>query len=97
MYDLPRPGKGLGRSDDGSPPKCIRPLASELLLQPGHDEIRAHRSHIIVRAGARFLDRVYAAPIDCFVITSSSLAFCPAAAVLRRRRDPSAHTNGPMR
>lgn len=54
MYDLPRPGKGLGRSDDGSPPKCIRPLASELRLQPGHDEIRAHRSHIVVRAGARF-------------------------------------------
>ena len=46
MYDLPRPGKGLGRSDDGSPPKCIRPLASGLLLQPGHDEIRAHRSQI---------------------------------------------------
>ena len=46
MYDLPRPGKGLGRSDDGSPPKCIRPLASGLLLQPGHDEIRALRSQI---------------------------------------------------
>lgn len=25
--------------------KCIRPLASGLLLQPGHDEMRAHRSH----------------------------------------------------
>ncbi len=25
--------------------KCIRPLASELLLQPGHDEIRAPRFH----------------------------------------------------
>ena len=24
--------------------KCIRPLASELLLQPGHDEIRSRRS-----------------------------------------------------
>jgi hypothetical protein len=79
-------GKGLGRSDDGSPPKCIRPLASELLLQPGHDGIRAHRSHIIVRAGARFSDRVYAAPIDCFVITSSSLAFCPS----RRRSQATA-------
>ena len=41
MYDLPRPGKARGGSDDGSPPKCIRPLASGLLLQPGHDEIRA--------------------------------------------------------
>src|SRR5262245_34834467 len=34
VYDLPRPGKVLGRADDGSPPKCIRPLASGLLLQP---------------------------------------------------------------
>ena len=76
MYDLPRPGKALDSSDDGSPPKCIRPLASEL-LQPGHDEIRAPRSQIIVRAGARFLARAYDAPIDCFVITSSSLAFRP--------------------
>jgi hypothetical protein len=50
MYDLPRPGKVLVRSDDGSPPKCIRPLASRLLLQPGHDEIRARRSQIMVRA-----------------------------------------------
>ena len=25
--------------------KCIRPLASGLLLQPGHDEIRARRFH----------------------------------------------------
>ena len=23
--------------------KCIRPLVSKLLLQPGHDEMRAHR------------------------------------------------------
>jgi putative transposase len=29
---LPRPGKDRFGSDDGSPPKCIRPLASELLL-----------------------------------------------------------------
>jgi len=46
MYDLPHPGKGRCRSDEGSPPKCIRPLASGLLLQPGHDEIRALRSQI---------------------------------------------------
>jgi putative transposase len=46
MYDLPRPGKARIRSDDGSPPKCIRPLASGLRLRPGHDEIRAHRSQI---------------------------------------------------
>jgi putative transposase len=43
MYDLPRRSKGRCRPDDGSPPKCIRPLASELLLQPGHHEIRALR------------------------------------------------------
>ena len=46
MYDLPRPGKVREGSDEGSPPKCIRPLASGLLLQPGHDEIRAHGSQI---------------------------------------------------
>jgi len=46
MYDLPCRGKGRDRSDDGSPLKCIRPLASGLRLQPGHDEIRAHRSQI---------------------------------------------------
>jgi len=36
-------------SDEDSLRKCIRPLASELLLQPGHDEIRAHRSQKVVR------------------------------------------------
>lgn len=30
--------------DEGSLHKCIRPLASGLRLQPGHDEIRTHRS-----------------------------------------------------
>jgi putative transposase len=54
MYDLPRPGKDRFRSDDGSPPKCIRPLASGPLLRSGHDEIRAHGSQKMVRAGARF-------------------------------------------
>ncbi len=38
-----RPCKVLDRFDDFSLHKCIRPLASGLLLQPGHDEIRAHR------------------------------------------------------
>ncbi len=46
MYDLPRPGKDRFRFDDGSPPKCIRPLASGPLLRPGHDEIRAQGSQI---------------------------------------------------
>ena len=68
MYDLPHPGKGRCRSDEGSPPKCIRPLASGLLLQPGHDEIRACRSQIMVRARARFFARAYDTPIDCLVI-----------------------------
>jgi hypothetical protein len=39
MYGPPRPCKGLGRMDGNSLRKCIRPLASGLLLQPGHDEI----------------------------------------------------------
>ena len=38
-YGPPRPRKGLGRMDGNSLRKCIRPLASGLLLQPGHDEI----------------------------------------------------------
>ena len=68
MYDLPRPGKVRDHVDDGSPPKCIRPLASGLLLQPGHDEIRACRSQIMVRAPGRFFARAYDTPIDCLVI-----------------------------
>ena len=44
MYDPPRPCKGPFRIKDGAVcTKCIRPLASRLLLQPGHDEIRARR------------------------------------------------------
>ena len=39
MYGPPRPRKCLGRMDGNSLRKCIRPLASGLLLQPGHDEI----------------------------------------------------------
>jgi putative transposase len=54
--------------------KCIRPLASGLLLQPGHDEIRPLRSRIMVRAGARFFARAYDASINRLVITSPSLA-----------------------
>src|SRR5687767_592412 len=38
--------QGSRSSDGDSSPKCIRPLASGLRLQPGHDEIRAHRSQI---------------------------------------------------
>jgi transposase len=34
----------LSTADSNSLHKCIRPLASRLRLQPGHDEIRAHRS-----------------------------------------------------
>lgn len=46
MYDLPRPGKVWFRSDDGIPPKCIRPLTSGLPLQQRHDEVRACGSQI---------------------------------------------------
>jgi hypothetical protein len=38
MCDLPHLGRVRGGSDDGSPPKCVRPLAGGLLLQPGHRE-----------------------------------------------------------
>jgi len=46
MYGLPRPCKDFGRSDKHSLLKCIRPLASGLRLQPGHDEIRTRRSQL---------------------------------------------------
>ena len=53
-------------SDEDSLRKCIRPLASELLLQPGHDEIRAQRSQKVVRIrdplfcqGLRCADRLF--------------------------------------
>jgi hypothetical protein len=70
MYGPPHPCKALERSDDDSLLKCIRPLASGLLLQPGLDEIRVHGSQINT-AGTRptFPERAYGAPIDCLVIT----------------------------
>jgi putative transposase len=43
-------GKARGSADGNSLRKCIRPLASGPLLRPGHDETRALRSHIILRA-----------------------------------------------
>lgn len=46
MYGLPRPCKDFGRFDKHSLLKCIRPLASGLRLQPGHDEIRTRRSQL---------------------------------------------------
>lgn len=77
MYGLPRLCKALERSDFDSLRKCIRPLASGLRLQPGHDEISTPRSQIANRALARFRRRAYAAPINCLVIrtrTSQSAA-----------------------
>ena len=66
MYGPPRRCKVFRSAAGSSLRKCIRPLASELLLQPGHDEMRAHRSQQMVRAqGARFFDRAYDAPINC--------------------------------
>ena len=32
--------------DESSLRQCIRPLASEVWLHPGHDEIRTHRSYL---------------------------------------------------
>jgi hypothetical protein len=51
MYGPLRLCKAFGADDIDSLLKCIRPLASELRLQPGHDEIRTLRSHILA-AGA---------------------------------------------
>ena len=66
MYGPPRRCKVFSSAIGSSLRKCIRPLASELLLQPGHDEMRAHRSQKMVRARrARFFDRAYDAPINC--------------------------------
>ena len=66
MYGPPRRCKVFRSAVRSSLRKCIRPLASRLLLQPGHDEMRAHRSQQMVRAqGARFFDRAYDAPVNC--------------------------------
>lgn len=46
MFDLPRPCKARVWSDEGGPHRCIRPLASELRLQSGQDEMCAYCSHI---------------------------------------------------
>ena len=72
MYDLPRPGKARIRSDDGSPPKCIRPLASGLRLRPGHDEIRAHRSQINGSCRSTFFLELTMRRFGYFVITIPS-------------------------
>ncbi len=47
MYGPLRLCKAFGADDIDSLLKCIRPLASELLLQPGHDEIHTLRSQIL--------------------------------------------------
>jgi putative transposase len=44
VWSAPLP-QGSHRVCENSSLKCIRPLASELRLQPGPDEIRAYRSH----------------------------------------------------
>jgi len=45
VWSAPRSQGDLGVLTRDSLRKCIRPLASGLLLQPGLDEIRALRSH----------------------------------------------------
>lgn len=74
MYVLPRLCKAFKRSEFDSLRECIRPLASGLRLQPGHDEISTPRSQIANRALPGFRRRAYAAPIDCLVIIISKLA-----------------------
>jgi hypothetical protein len=51
MYGPLRLCKAFGADDIDSLLKCIRPLASELLLQPGHDEIHTLRSQILWVSG----------------------------------------------
>lgn len=87
MYDLPCLSKGLGRSDEGSPPKCNRPPASGPLLRPGHDEIRTRRSQISGSCrGTYFLTGLTTRRSTVSSSLSSSLAVCEP--VVRRRPDP---------
>ena len=98
MYGPPRRCKVFCSAVRSSLRKCIRPLASKLLLQPGHDEMRAHRSQEMVRAQeARFFDRAYDAPIDCSDIspwtsqlTNVTLRHVPARSVRRESVGASA-------
>ena len=78
MYGPPRPLQGpLEHFDDDSLRKCIRPLASGLLLQPGHDEIRARRFHIsLFGHGARFSAKDLRHADRLSRHHSSSLAIC---------------------
>ena len=63
---------GFARSSlngENSLRKCIRPLASEERLLPGHDEMRACGSYQTwYGLKARFRRQAYRMPIDCFVI-----------------------------
>jgi len=63
---------GFARSSlngENSLRKCIRPLASEERLLPGHDEMRACGSYQTwYGLEASFRRQAYRMPIDCFVI-----------------------------
>ena len=84
------PLQGFRSAVGSSLRKCIRPLASGLLLQPGRDVMRAHRSQQMVRAQeARFFDRAYDAPINCSDI--SPLTSQLMNVTLRRRPVRSVH------
>jgi hypothetical protein len=67
MYGPPRPCKVFGH-DNGDSCVNVSGLSRVDCCQPGHDEIRACRSQIMVRARARFFARAYDTPIDCLVI-----------------------------
>jgi putative transposase len=88
MYDLPCPSKGRVHVDDGSPPKCIRPLASGLLLQPGHDEIRAHRSHITSSCRSTLFWKSLRRADRLFRHQFPGPRFLPPIAPIRRQSDP---------
>ena len=61
--------QGASTVAESSLRKCIRPLASGLLLQPGHDESCTHRSQLSTPGSLpAFADRAYDTPINALVI-----------------------------
>ena len=70
MYGSLRLCKGREHFYESSLRKCIRPLASWLRLQPGHDEICTRRSQLVGSGKMpAFGDRAYVTSIDSLVIS----------------------------
>ncbi|MGY3134125.1 hypothetical protein ACVWZM_004807 [Bradyrhizobium sp. USDA 4501] len=85
MYGPLRPCKPVRSRNEHSLLKCIRPLASELRLQPGQDEIRARCSWIASSCWSTLsAGRLTVRRINVLVIVSSSLAVCRPGALCHR-------------